>query len=147
MVATLVTDGITKNRLTGTKDHIRERRETSPGLDCTPLPPKRTGGRGLKSVEMEYKQTKVKAAVKLYSNNDRTLKLVREFEEHASMKGYKSLVKEAQCYANEMGISLDLSHLQPVCKDRDGKDISCEKVKNELIKVAAKEICQDKMRN
>ena len=37
-----------------------------------------------------------------------------------------------------MGISLDLSHPQPVSKDRDGKDISCGKVKNEL-KVAAKE--------
>ena len=33
-----------------------------------------------------------------------------------------------------------------MCKDRDGKDISCEKVKNEL-KVAAKEIGEDKMRN
>lgn len=95
---------------------------------------------------MEYKQTKVKAAVKLYRNKDPTLQLVREFEEHASIKGHPSLVKEAQCYTNEMGISLDLSHLQPVCKDRDGKDISCEKVKNEL-KVAAKEIGQDKMRN
>ena len=94
---------------------------------------------------MEYKQTKVKAAVKLYRNKDPTLQLVREFEEHASIKGHPLLVKEAQCYTNEMGISLDLSHLQPVCKDRDGKDISCEKVKNEL-KVAAKEIGQDKMR-
>ena len=40
--------------------------------------------------------------------------------------------KEAQCYANTMGFSLDLSHPHLVCKDRDGKDISCKKVKNEL---------------
>lgn len=98
-------------------------------------------------MEVEYKQTKVKAAVKLFRNKDPTLhRLVREFEGHASSKGHPSLVMEALCYTNEMGISLDLSHLQPVCKDRDGKDISCEKVKNEL-KVAAKEIGQDKIRN
>ena len=34
----------------------------------------------------------------------------------------------------------------PCDKDRNGKDISCKKVKNEL-KVAAKEMGQDKMRN
>ena len=31
---------------------------------------------GLKSVEIEYKQTQVKAAVKLYSNKDPTMQLV-----------------------------------------------------------------------
>ena len=49
--------------------------------------PRETGGCGLKSVEMEYKQTKGKAAVRLYSIKDSTLQLVREFEKHASTKG------------------------------------------------------------
>ena len=40
MVAILATDGITQNRHVGAKDHIRERREPSPGFDFTPLPPK-----------------------------------------------------------------------------------------------------------
>ena len=75
-----------------------------------------TGWCGLKSVEIEYKQTKVKVAVKLYSDKDPTLQLVREFEEHTTIKGHQSLVKEAKCYANEMGISLDHSHPQPMCK-------------------------------
>ena len=48
------------------------------------------GGRGLKSVEAEYKQIKVKAAVKLYSNKDPTMGLVREFEQHAADKGHQS---------------------------------------------------------
>ena len=47
--------------------------------------------------------------------------------------------KEALCYRNEIRISFELSHPQPVCKDMNGKDISCEK--NEL-KVAAKVIVQ-----
>ena len=67
-------------------------------------------------MEIEYKQTQVKAAVKLYSNKDPTLQLVWEFEEHTTIKGHQSLVKEAKCNANEMGISLDHSHSQPMCK-------------------------------
>ena len=47
-------------------------------------------------------------------------------------KATSLFAKEAQCYANTMGFSLDLSHPHPLCKDREGKDISCEKVKNEL---------------
>ena len=37
----------------------------------------------LRSVENEYKETKVKAAVKLYQNRDLAMKMVREFEEQA----------------------------------------------------------------
>ena len=37
----------------------------------------------LRSVETEYKETKVKAAVKLYQNRDLAMKMVREFEEQA----------------------------------------------------------------
>ena len=34
--------------------------------------------------------------------------MVHEFEELAANKVYQSLVKDAQCYANEKGISLNL---------------------------------------
>ena len=43
--------------------------------------PRDKGGRGLRSVETEYKETKVKAAVKLYQNRDPAIKMVREFAE------------------------------------------------------------------
>ena len=42
------------------------------------------GGRGLQSVEEVYKATKVKAALKLYSNEDPTMIAVRQFEEQSS---------------------------------------------------------------
>ena len=51
---------------------------------------------------MKYKQTKVKAAVKLYRNKDPTQQLVREFKEHTSIKGQKLLIKEAQSYATSL---------------------------------------------
>ena len=37
--------------------------------------PRKMGGRGLKSVETQYKMTKVKTAVKLYTNQDSTMEL------------------------------------------------------------------------
>ena len=43
--------------------------------------PKKAGERGLKSVETEYKLTKVKTAIKLYSNQDSIMNLVRKFDE------------------------------------------------------------------
>ena len=40
-----------------------------------------SGGRGLKSVEEEYKNIKIKAAVKLFENTDPAMAAVRKFEE------------------------------------------------------------------
>ena len=37
------------------------------------------GGRGLKSVEVSYKETKIKAAMKLKQNDDPRMKLVNRF--------------------------------------------------------------------
>ena len=42
--------------------------------------PRDKEGRGLRSVETEYKEMKVKAAVKLYQNRDPAMKMVREFD-------------------------------------------------------------------
>ena len=42
--------------------------------------PRDTGGRGMKSLEAEYKITKIKAAVHLYANLDLTMGQVREFK-------------------------------------------------------------------
>ena len=54
--------------------------------------PRKVGGRGLKSIEAEYKLTKVKAAVRLYNNSDPTMQLVRQFEEKARRTGRHSLI-------------------------------------------------------
>ena len=43
--------------------------------------------RGLKSVEREYKQTKIKAVVRLYRNEDPAMEVLRQFEERSEEKG------------------------------------------------------------
>ena len=44
---------------------------------------RKCGGRGMKSVEREYKNTKIKTAVKLFSNPDPAMAAVRSFEAKA----------------------------------------------------------------
>ena len=46
-------------------------------------------------IEREYKETKVKAAVKLFQNRDPVMKMVRDFEKHVESVGHQSLTKEA----------------------------------------------------
>ena len=47
-------------------------------------PSRDKGGRGLRSIETEDKETKVKAAVDLYQNGDLAMKMVRDFEERGA---------------------------------------------------------------
>ena len=77
--------------------------------------PRKVGGRGLKSVENEYKLTKIKTAVNLYQNQDPTMKVVREFEERATETGHHLLIKDAVKYAKELDLDLKLSELNPTC--------------------------------
>ena len=63
------------------------------GLKATVYLPRALGGRGMRSVEEEYKMTKIKSAIKLYSNEDPTMRLVRAFEENVIHQGHQSLVK------------------------------------------------------
>ena len=67
-------------------------------------------GRAVKSVKAEYKQTKIKSAVKLYGNEDPTMGLVCAFEKQAVVKGHRSLVNEAGKFAEGLGVSLNLSY-------------------------------------
>ena len=39
--------------------------------------------------------TKVKAAIRMYENQDPAMKMVREFDERAESFGHKSIVKDA----------------------------------------------------
>ena len=57
---------------------------------------RKLGGRGLKSVGNEYKNTKIKSAVKLYCNADATMAAVRSFEELAVQNGRLSIIKDAK---------------------------------------------------
>ena len=57
------------------------------------------GGRGLKSLEEEYKNIKIKTAVKLYENTDPKMTTVRKFEEKSLKSGRHSFNKDAQKFA------------------------------------------------
>lgn len=56
---------------------------------------RKNGGRGLKLVEEEYKNIKIKAAVKLYENTDPSMTTVRKFEQKSMKSGRHSFVKDA----------------------------------------------------
>ena len=90
--------------------------------------PRSSGGRGLKSVESEYKLIKIKAAVKLCANIDPKLKLVGEFEERVVEKGRRSMLKDASGFARELGIELELEHPEPVGRTENGELIDKKKI-------------------
>ena len=76
--------------------------------------PRCKGGRGLRSVEMEYKAMKIKGAVRLHGNENPALGMVREFEEQAARKRRKSIFKETAKCTEEFGLELDLEHAQKI---------------------------------
>ena len=86
------------------------------------------GGRGLKSVESTYKNIKVKTAIKLYANEDPTMRMVREFEEKCERTGRQSLKKDTERYASERGLYLKLSYPCPTANTEEGEELSGEKV-------------------
>ena len=68
--------------------------------------------------------------MKLYSNSDLAMAMVREFEERGEELGHTSLVKEAAKYADEMG--LQLQYPSPACIKRDSGEVitlTAEKLK------------------
>ena len=101
--------------------------------------PRRVGGRGLKSIEAEYKLTKVKATVRLYNNSDRTMEHVRQFEEKARRTGRHSLIGDAQRFAEELGMKLELR-----CPDPSGTTEQGEVIEGRKIGVWAKKAVQSK---
>ena len=83
--------------------------------------------------------TKIKLAIKLYSNDDSTMSLVRMFEENAAHQGHQSLGKEARTFAEELGITLDFSFPHPTsCDNTDGANVPRYKIKSHLKKAALK---------
>ena len=58
------------------------------------------------------------------------MSLVRASEERAVNKGNQSLIKKASTSAEEMGISLELSHPNPRCLKEDGTEVP--NIKNHL---------------
>ena len=99
---------------------------------------RKLGGRGLKSVENEYKNTKIKAAVKLYCNADPMMAVVRSFEELAVQNGRHSIIKYAKKYAEELDLQLWLNFPKPVAV-ADCKEVQAKKVKQAIYKARQQE--------
>ena len=97
-------------------------------LGAGDLLPRRVGDRGLKSIKAEYKLTEVKAAVRLYNNLDPTMELVRQFEEKAQRTGRHSLIGDAQRFAGELGMKLELRYPDPSGTMEQGEVIEGRKI-------------------
>ena len=67
---------------------------------------RKNGGRGLKSVEKEYKNIKIKAVVKLYENTDPSMTTVRKFEEKSLKSERHSFAKDTQRFSEERKLHL-----------------------------------------
>ena len=81
------------------------------------------GGRGLRFVQQEHQVTKVKAAVKLYRNDDQAMKMVRNFEERAEELGHQSLVKDAAGCVERVRIQLKLKDPEPTCLSAESGNV------------------------
>ena len=88
-------------------------------------------------MENEYKNTKIKAAVKLYCNADPMIAVVRSFEELTVQNGCHAIIKDANKYAEELDLQLWLNFLNPVAVT-DGKEVEA-KVKQAIYKAHQQE--------
>ena len=102
---------------------------------------RKNGGRGLRSVEEEYKSTKIKAAVKLFENSYTTMSAVRKFEQKAVQTGCHLIIKDAEKYASELQLSLTLQHSNTRVTTEDHDEIGGKKFKTTLAKAQQKAYC------
>ena len=70
--------------------------------------PKRMGGRGLRSLENTYKETKIKAAIKLLDTTDKRIMLVTKFNRNCLRSNHASIFKDAIKYASELDLKLEI---------------------------------------
>ena len=83
-------------------------------------------------VDMEYKVSKVKEAVRLYENKDPAMGMLREFEEKAESLGHRSSVKDAAKFAEDLGVNLHFKYPDPVCAMNSRGIIQSQCVKEKL---------------
>ena len=104
--------------------------------------PREKGGRGLRSIEQEYKLIKIKAAVKLHDNSDPMMRTVQQFEERSTENGFSSLIKDANKFAEELGITLKFNTPEPSCSPLEAPEV---KIKGQQIKKHLKKAVNEKL--
>ena len=90
-------------------------------------------------MQNEYKNTKIKAAVKLYNNANPTIAALRSFEELAVQNGRHSIIKDVTKYTDELDVQFCLSFRNPVAF-ADGKEVEAKKAKQAIYKARQQEI-------
>ena len=101
--------------------------------------PRKCGGRGLLSVEIVYKDTKLKSLAKIVISRDSRIRLVREFENEQYNKGGCSIFKDAVKFANDLEVTIHygpdlfcLKYKDVGNKSYETGDVEC--MKNNLLK-------------
>ena len=70
--------------------------------------------------------------MKLFSNSDPRMKLVRAFEERSAVLGYQSLITEALRLNEELGLTLRLAYPEPTVCEADREEVTATKAKQML---------------
>ena len=81
--------------------------------------------------------------MRLYQNKDPTIGLVRQFEEKAEKKGRRSLVRDAQTYAEELGMKLELQYPLPSGSTDEGESIEGKKIGPWVKEVVINKRCEN----
>ena len=84
--------------------------------------PRNYGGRGLLSVEIIYKETKLKSLAKIVTSRDLRIRLVREFESEQYNKGRCSSFKDVIKLASDLGVPVDYGPYSFCLKYKDARD-------------------------
>ena len=92
--------------------------------------PRKSGGRGLRSLEETYKTTKIKLAVKLSQEDDQRLTIVRKFHMIHTLTNSFSIFKDADRYALEIGLKMNVNDDNIAFVDMETR----ENVNNKLLR-------------
>ena len=79
----------------------------------------------------------------LFSNNDLPMYLVREFQEKAARTGCRSLIKDAESYAQQLRLRLELQYPQPVGVTETGNVLDRKKFNGWIKKVNQSRGCAE----
>ena len=90
-------------------------------LNTLLYPARSLGGRGLKQISTAYKETKIKAAIRLATSDDSKLQAVRQFQVIKEKTGRRSILKDARKYAIDMEPQLEIAN-DPMLSMRSVED-------------------------
>ena len=70
--------------------------------NCILYLPRSRGGRGLRQIELTYKTTRIKAAMKVLTDRDPEMIMVKDFDKKRMESGRSSIIKDAVVYSKDV---------------------------------------------